>query len=887
MLYENLEKMDLETAIVNLASLDETTKNNAIEICSSFQTLQFFDCSKFSQLSSRDSSQSFRYFAYNSLIQVMKNNFDAIPMETKESIISLFPFHTNDDINDPVYYSIVSKCVAAYFAFLGNENDIADFMNVYNQKQGKYFASFITYFVLFLFDKDFPEKRISTLSKFVFENIVKHMKKMLFTPLLQMNPMDPDFDVFVANVCAIHEMAPVVIQLFLCDDDAEKFYSHLAEYVWIPYQKGSIETIFEVIFENLAHLPQTVCCMAFFLNQAIQNHYSPLFSFDLFDESEIPHRYFLFNNLLVRIPLIFNILNSCNFEQYGPFLEIVITLFKSSCPSLISETATQLLLFLKSLQKPIIPNFFEYYETHIRALIEVTLPLLQAFFGSSPCVVFDHRWCQTSTKTSLVDLIKYMVELFDELHVVPDLIKLIQIDGVESQSFASVLRILIDILGENNEKLKNEISDDAFNCTIHLLSSINTYPSQIQNKVCKLLIKFVPYLEKTFDDTSILNNFFSQLLNLFIDARPSAFDPFTNFFNQFVNLYGMRVKIPIQKLKEVHQGNPCYYTAVSLITKYNNVSEDSNVLSTAIRELEWFITSFKPNDSGCMRRVTTKLARNFEILSKIKVDDAMGNQQIPSEIYNKIGSYLIRSNEVLLRAGEKENGIPIGQYLTLLNQFAPAISHFASITPQQYLDNLNQLRPPTVFTQAVPQWVARIAFPIVTTLSNFSPQSQIVNKFAECVTQTISRFVDEKADIVPSEASSDIHGIIKKLIVQICDLTPYINEDLTIKALKICLKYDNFKAFYQVAHAIEEKGINVLSALWKILVKKKDNQSVDKISEILLTIYEKNGGSVNIFSRLPDVSQSEISNLNSKLPNSTAQKTKKRIFKSFLLGVTT
>ncbi|OHT16872.1 hypothetical protein TRFO_41500 [Tritrichomonas foetus] len=867
--------MDLENAIKNLTIFDETIRSTAIEICSAFQTLEGFDCDIFQKLSSRDSDQSSRYFAYNSLIAVIKKHWNEIQAPLKDSIISLFPFHSSEDITDPIYYAIVSKSAAAYFAYLGSESEINTFVEVYTPIHFKYFASFLTFFITFLFEETFPAERTAILSKFIFENVVKFTKVLLFNPLLQIPPDSPDFNFILDCIATVHEVAPVIIQLFIRDTESETFYSYLSQFVWLPSETGSLLTIFEILFENLTNLPETIQNLAYSLQLSIPSNYSPLFSFDPIPETEYANCYYLFNNLLIRIPLIINILNSANMNQYGFFLEACISLFKSSSPSIVFETANHLLTFLKSIQNPNIQVFYDLYESHIRAILEVSLPLLQVSFGSSPCIIFDHRWTQQSCRSSIMDLTRCIIEMFDSLHMVSELIKLIQIDGVESSSFHAIVRILINILGDPNEKMKGLICEDAFNCTIFLLSSINLYTPQLQNKICKLLMKFIPYLE--FDQIN-LNAFFSQLLNLFLNARPAAFDPFTNFFNQFTHMYGDRIEFPVERLKQIPKNHPCYYTVLSLMAKYAPVSEDITVLNNALNELNWFTTSFKPNENSSMRRVTTRLARQFEYLSQINPSDA-GMQ--PSPIYDKISILLINSNQILLNAGEDPaNGIPLGQYLTLLTQFAPAIAHFAKIGPQQYISMLHELRPPSVFSQAVPQWVTRIALPIVNEL--YKTQAPSVLDFTARVIHKMCELVEAAFD--SCENSSDTAGIVKKLIISICDFTQFVSDEQAIEALAVCLKYDNFKTFYAVAHAIEEKGVNVLSALWPNLMKRKDNQSVDRMSEVLLALYEKNGLSSSIFAQLPGISQQTLDTLNSKLPNSTAPKTRKRIIRSFIMN---
>ena len=133
-----------------------------------------------------------------------------------------------------------------------------------------------------------------------------------------------------------------------------------------------------------------------------------------------------------------------------------------------------------------------------------------------------------------------------------------------------------------------------------------------------------------------------------------------------------------------------------------------------------------------------------------------------------------------------------------------------------------------------------------------------------------------------SSASSETMSIIKRLIISICDYIKYESDQHATEALQIFLQADNFKTFYAVCHAIEEKGINVLAALWPILMKKKDNQSVDKMSEVLLTLYERSG-STKIFELLPGISKQAYDMLNSKLPNSTSKKSKKKIMRSFIM----
>ena len=62
-----------------------------------------------------------------------------------------------------------------------------------------------------------------------------------------------------------------------------------------------------------------------------------------------------------------------------------------------------------------------------------------------------------------------------------------------------------------------------------------------------------------------------------------------------------------------------------------------------------------------------------------------------------------------------------------------------------------------------------------------------------------------------------------KYSILMCQL---IDDELATEALRIFLQVDNFKTFYAVFHAIEEKGINVLAALWPILIQMNSIQQI-------------------------------------------------------------
>lgn len=865
--------MEIENAINNLSNPNEEIRIQARNICLQFSTFQHFDPTIFQKLIDYHSPPSYRYFAFNSITALFRKDWNQVTPQLKK----LFPFHPPEDITDNLFCSMASKSVASYLAYAGSENEIHTFVQSYNPAYFKYYSSFITQFIIFLFDDSYPFKRKEILSNFIFANIISFTKTLLLDPILEFPPNSPDFLFLIDNVAAIHEFAPILVQLFIRTPDSEFFYSYLAQFVWSPSIHGSLLTIFEVLFENFCNLPITVQHLASSLQNSIKIEYIPLFSFDTISESEIEHHYFLFNNLFVRISLIANILSSASSDLYGPFFDALALLFRSCSPSIIYEAATQLQLFLKSLSPAAIPLFLENYESHLRSIFESSLPLLQAFFDSSPAVVYDHRWTQHSVRGAIMDLTRCIIETFDDLNLVSELLQLIPIDGAESNSFNPIVRILINVLSDPNEKLRQNISQDAFNCTIFLLSSLNKYLSQVQNHICKLLIKLIPFLD--LDDDNVLDQFFNQLLSMFIDNRPIAFDPFTNYFNQFTNTFGSRIKFPIELLKTVPKSSPCYHTVNNLLAKYSHQSEDSIVLSNALTELQWFTSQFKANDSVGFKRVRTKLARQFEILSQIQLSE---NVNSGNSIYDKIGFYLIKSNQVLNDAGDNPaGGIPLGQFVTLLTQFAPAIAHFSLIAPNVYIQNLPILNPPTVVNQAFPQWISRIAFPIVTAL--IESEHQNVYEFVEKIITKMYQFVSQAVES-PAMNESDFVGIVKKLIISICDFCQYTNDELAIEALRVCLKYDNYKTYFAVAHAVELKGINVLSALWPILITKRDNQSIDKLSELLLNLYEKSDHSMKVFEKLPNISGETLEMLNSKLPNSTAQKTRKRIIRSFLIG---
>ncbi|KAK8891186.1 hypothetical protein M9Y10_028392 [Tritrichomonas musculus] len=896
--------MEIENAVLNLSNTEETIRINAINICSRFQTHQFFDIDVFKKLSNPNSEPIMRIFAFNSLTLIFKNEWNRISQQQKDSISSLFPFHVESDKVNPQFFSIASECVASFLAYTGSEDNIIKFMNSYNIKYSHYFSFFITHFINFLFDKAYPNDRTELLSKFIFGNITSFVQNLLFNSILQMNPNIPEFWMYIQNAALIHEKAPAVIQLYIRNSEAEKFYSYLAQFVWSPSQNGSILSIFEILFDMETNLPETIQALSFSLQSSVPHQYLPLFSFNQIPESEYLYCYELFNNLLVRIPLITSILDCANIDQCGPFLEVFIFLFHSSSPSIIYESATQLQLFLKSIQPSSIPTFFSFYESHIRAIFEATLPLLQVYFGSSPCCPFDHRWQQQFCRESLFDLIRCITETFDGLHAISELLRIIQIDGIESNSFNSIVRIVTSVLSDTNEKITEPLEIEAFNCTVFLLSSINNYSQEIQTKICKLLQKLIPYLE--FENQDLLNSFFDQLLDLAINSKYSG-NQFTTFLTQFIQKFISRIAFPIERLRNIPKFHPFYYSANNLLAKYAQNGEKSSALNNAVNELSWFTTMFRLNDNSAMKRVTTKVARQFEFLSQINPSEEDTNPKQTS-IYENIGLLLIKSNQVIINAGEDQgNAIPLGQYVTLLTQFSPAVSHFSLITPHIYIQHLNELKPPSVLTQAVQHWVTRIAFPIINNLLSIlnenqngvnNDQIQPVYEFNDNVIFKMCQLIDEGIQtslssnqnsnssaangVENSSSSSEGMSIVKRLIISICDYIKYQDDQHATDVLRVFLKADNFKTFYAVCHAIEEKGISVLSALWPILMKKKDNQSVDKMSEVLLSLYEKNG-TTKIFENLPGISKSAFDMLNSKLPNSTSQKSKKKIMRSFIM----
>lgn len=889
--------MEIEDAILNLSNQDESIRSQAIDICSKFQTHEFFDIDVFKKLSNPNSEQGIRIFAFNSLISIFQNEWSKIPQQEKNNISILFPFHNTNDITDSKFFSFASQCVAAYLAFVGNESDITNFIKTYNADHSIYFSSFITHFILFLFDDSYPNERRELLSNFIYENVIEFVQTLLFNPVLELDPSSSEFPIFIENVSLIHEKAPIIIQLFLRTPESEKFYSHLAQFIWLPLNNGDIVNIFEILFDTETNLPETIQNLGCSIQSIIPDQYSPLFSFDPIPESEYMNCYELFNNLFVRISLITSILNCADIDQCGPFLDAFISLFHSSSPSIIYESATQLQLFLKSIQPTSVPAFFESYESHIKAIFEAILPLSQVYFGSSPCCPFDHRWLQQSCRESIIDLSRCIVETFDGLHAVSEMLKTIQDDGIDSDSFNSIVRIVTSVLGDANEKVTEPIEDEAFNCTVFLLSSFNNYSQEVQAKICKLLQKLIPYLE--FEDNDTLNEFFDQLLSLAINSKHSS-SQFTNFLTQFIQTFISRLTFPTEKLRNISKFNPFYYTANNLLVKYAQNGEQSSALNNALNELNWFTTMFKLNDNSAMKRVTTKVARQFEFLSQINPSEEEENQK-QAEIYENIGVLLIKSNQIIINAGEdQENAVPLGQYVTLLTLFSPAISHFSLITPDTYIKNLQELKPPSILTQAVQHWVTRIAFPIINNLLTVidetqTDQIQQIYQFNDNVICKMCQLIDngikmqassanaqQKTDDGSSSNSSETLSIVKRLIISICDYIKYENDQLATEALQIFLQVDNFKTFYAVCHAIEEKGINVLAALWPILVQKKDNQSVDKMSEVLLTLFEKSG-STKIFEQLPGMSRPAYDMLNSKLPNSTSQKSKKKIMRSFIM----
>ncbi|OHT04391.1 hypothetical protein TRFO_28093 [Tritrichomonas foetus] len=952
--------MNIENAIINLNNVNQTLREQALEICKRFQTPEFFDWNIWKNLSEPSKPNVIRLFAYSTLSIVFQEGWTDLSPELQILIFQSFPFFQIELFEqDPIKTTIIHTN-SLFLIYVAPLEFIIQLFNQVNLHNLMYFSSLVTEFVVSsnscASPAGLPTERRMIVDNFISNYLATIVHAIILQPLSQCQLGTESFSYFLSLLGHLHKETQIC-PLLINSPEIENFYASFAHLVWVASPDLSITWIFDSILsadfsinpdtsnsykqnqmyknqmdqnqmiqnqmnenqmiqnqmnenqmiqnqmnenqmiqnqmnqnqnnsdspthnvldelqmpENEENIENTIQLIPIIHNLAISAPSIFLQSYsELFFQSQITDNYpNLLDSFLPKISLFFSVLDQLDIHTLCPFFSMIIVMLQSSSPSIIYEVSDNTKCLIKKHSN--VPEFIEICFNQRMALFDTCIKIIAIPLDSLPGAIYDTGWDKSSIRSSVFTLAQSLSEIDNET-VVKELIRMIIEQNSETPLFLSLVRLLSSSLNMaldiSNEA--NHLTCFLFNCLLDLSNR------KIKNYVLSLLIKLINYVRYSSSDS--LNEFFTQLLNLFIRLKPSTIDPFSHYFMLFINKFGNNINFPIDQLitqlQTISKDDPCYYTISSLIAKFTGTETP---LDSAINDIEWFITmfdqiSFKNNllEQNTFDFLNRNIIRSMDFLAQNPPKDENALLAILSKI---VAAQNVLMNIINL-ATTSEAAIRL---VSSISHFSNTLTTYTNINPLLMIQLIPQMNPPLVINECTSIWLKKIALPILVTIQPHS--SEVATNYASLICTNLTPII-ENLESNP-ETPASLENITKKVAVILCQLCRLMSNEDAIQVMQICLRLNDFRVFANISEVASEKGIHVFSLFWLDFISKREIQYTDKIIEALFCLYDKMNGDINQFLLLPGITQDMLSALNAKLMNCGSARTKRRYFRALL-----
>lgn len=942
---------EIEKAILNLNNEDQGVREHALDICSKFQTTNFFDWEIWTNLSKYSKPQAVRVYAYATLSVIMKNEWEQLISNTQ--FFSHFPFYNYETFNNDPIKNVIVNANSTFLLYLAPFEIIIQLFDQANSENIKFVSSLLAEFVSCTYNQYIlPTDRKEIVDQFMLICLPKYIQALILHPLSQLKFDSTEYSFYLSLLGKIHHDYIFPLKL-ISTSEVEEFYASFAPLIWDDSDNISIVWIFDSLFshdeeqndgtaskgndkdddENAFHatLEPIVISLASNAPNFLQN-YGELF----FQVAEPTSRYpNLLNWFVARIPIFFGMLEHLSLDSLCPFLEILNEMLQSSSPTIIYEIAENSDELIRSLMKN--PEFIsdQNYFKYRMNIFESCIKVIAIQIETLPGAPYDDSWDTGSVRSSIFKLANTISEIDTEA-IIKELIELITNQDSEDTLLISFIRLLSSSLAsaisssqveleeaaaqnkkeeeelsekkdeeqknEEQEKEENstkqetnqinettdksdkqeqlntkniiEISDEAKMATSFLLNIVQSVSRGTSNHIFTLLTKLITFIDFTEEE---LNEFFPNLLELFISMKPSSFDSFTLYFTSFYTHFSRTgISLSLDRLKSIPPDDPVYYTAATLISKFTGAE---TTLDSAIHDIDWFINEFNPEEQESVDRLNRYIIQSFDFIGKNppKSDE--------NEIKYEILSKLVASNNVLMNIINSTQDETVSMKLASpLSHLSNAIVAFSDSFPSIMLSLLESLLPPLFISTSSVVWLKKIALPILEKLSslvNSENQNEenstlvLISEYSQHVASNLIHVIE--IICADSETPTEIENLAKKAAVILIKFCRFIqNESDNVLIMNIGLKLNDFRCLANVVDISAEKGIQFFALFWEELIQRKEKNCVDKLCEGLYILYDNGKGDLNQFLQLPGVTQQQIAAVEAKIQICGSAKTKRK-----------
>lgn len=860
-------------AIRGLTDADPEIRKSSLEIFQKFQDPEEFCFSTFVELSNPSSPQDERVAAYTTLTSIIKNHWIKLKENTKLSIANAFPFHKNVNINKDPLISTIARATASFLAFTEANEITTHFFTKFEEDDRIFTLYTFSEFVSFVFQDDFPK---SLFSKFKFFNnkqlLPDIMSWLIFDPLVQTDENSPEFSFYLFILSEIHQNSQRIIEKNLANEKILDIYVKLCPLLW-EVSNSSLVSIFETILEK-EKVPDPIIEALYGSLHNFTSNYSILFYLeDQRCTQNFNDTLQSFHNRLRLLPSLFA---KTPTQDFSEFLYFCADLLESIAPSVVFETASILATFLKGQNVMSSAKFKVEGVDARKRIVDVCMAQLIDSITELPGAPLDEGWSAQQVNAQLTEVVKVILENYDFNSVIVDFFNVLSNEMERPNAILIIMKMIASVA---NEERRGVIGTLCVRAAIDLLSSINTFKSKMQTKVCNFLKQIVPCMEFTeFSE----DDFFMELIDLLIESKPISLEPFSNFIYAFVDRF-RKVTIPLEKLNSIPAKHPVYPIVTKLVAKFEKpVPEKPSSIELALSELRWLVNEFKPHDKG-LRKLSTDVIKALQIISSLSINE-WNDYQHNSAIISEICTLLIQCSNVLVETADNNTKSNILNQaisaFTFLGQTLEVVQKAAS---DELAKCMIQLQSPAEYKTSSVIWLKKIAAPLIHSLYSINNYT-VGNCTARICTNymnIVAKLLNDKEKNKNAQAND-----VKKIAMTISEFCAYIGNDQCEELLKLCLNINDLGVFQSVINALSKKDFGMLKNLWPILIQKKDQQFIDMISDILLKFLNANSSeNVNIYRTLYGVREQDFDQLKLRLGQSSAAKSRRRIFRTFIQSV--
>lgn len=842
--------ISLQEAIDNLENPNDSIRLQSILICSNFQTPDFFDFSAFQQLSDIQAKLKYRFFAYKSLTIIIKYHFFSLGVDLQKTLMNNFPFFDINTISfDEPVFSIIIDCASTYLTYVADIDFILDFILHFQNDKAFLFAQITAEFI-----ESFNTSQLSKVRKKMFNKdfvlkIVEAVQNLIIEPMKNFHVESFEFSFFFNLISKIFNSSVDIAREILLNKENECFFANFSPMLWDCNDNNYICNFFNSIFEIDVLFPVIVHKLIESSNTLI-NNYSVLFLTELQNNINNYSQFlFAFHQ---RLPIFFHILNYINTDSTF-MLEIVSQLLHSNSPSIITETMSMTTIFLQHFNNSL--DFQQLFFQQRLSLFEDCITLISFDPKDLPGAKLDELWSHQNFRTKLFSLVKAL-SFFDFEIITTKMIEFILKQTKETPLLNGFIRILSSILGP-----PLDISRESKHLSFFLINILSNLSCKLQNHVCILLSKLLNYI--TFENDE-MNEYFNNLLEIFITKGSSAFDLLNTYFLNFYEKYSkFGIKLPVERLQSIMPNNPCYFTISNILTQFNG---NDFSLSNAIEELKWFVSSFNFQNFEDQMHLNKSISKAFVFLSNYETTDENTIKLIIILLIQSSNTFMNVSNTI----DDEGQG---SKLITPIRNLSLSICKFANLMPNFLISHLSDIIFPNVLLNLTFNWCNELIYPLIQILYQYSPND--ITNFSLKLSQHFITIIITSAD----NELKELQSIPKKIIIFICKLCVIFDDNYLTETLHLFLQFNDFRIYSAVVKAIFSKGMNILPQLWDDLIQRKDIPSIDFLTEQLKQAYSQSNNDITIFSVLPGIKEEQLSYIQARINNCSTDKGLKRCFK--------